>query len=229
MKKLCDLDDEKEHLLYADKEKLSAELVKEAMSVYMSAKKQGEYTIEDYYAFPNEERMELIDGVIYDMGAPLSIHQLVVGEIYFQLKSKIRMNKGQCKTLMSPIDVQVEKDDKTMVQPDVMVVCEREKIVKRGIYGAPDFVVEVLSPFTRKKDVTVKLALYQRANIREYWIVDPDKKRVYVYEFGKDDLPVMYTFENKVPVAIFDGLVVVDFTEINEEILFLDESKEGIM
>jgi Uma2 family endonuclease len=80
-------------------------------------------------------------------------------------------------------------------------------------------VVEVLSTSTRKKDTSIKLALYQRAGVREYWIVDPKQRRIYVYGFEKGELPVIYTFENKVPVGIFDGAIEVDFTEIYAEIL----------
>ena len=139
-------------------------------------KRQGEYTLEDYYALPEEQRVELIDGVIYDMSAPTSVHQLLGTEILLVLKDYIRKEHSLCVPVASPIDVQLDCDDKTMVQPDVIVVCDREKIQNRCIYGAPDFVVEVLSKSTRKKDLVLKLNKYMTAGVREYWLVNPDKK-----------------------------------------------------
>ena len=116
--------------------------------------------------------------------------------------------------IASPIDVQLDCDDKTMVQPDVIVVCDREKIQNRCIFGAPDFVAEVLSESTRKKDLVLKLNKYMTAGVREYWLVDPDRKKVIVYDFEKEDYPMMYGFEARIPVGIFDGECEVDFQEI---------------
>ena len=190
-------------------------------------KKQGEYTLEDYYALPDERRVELIDGVIYDMSAPTTIHQMIGSEIREQLSSFIKSKKGTCIPFAAPVDVQLDCDDRTMVQPDVLVVCDRDKIIKRCIYGAPDFVVEVLSPSTKRKDGIIKLSKYISAGVREYWIVDPDKKQVVVYDFQKEDYPVIYGFGGEIPVGIFDGECRVDFAEIYEYIRFLYEKEEG--
>ena len=141
-------------------------------------KRQGEYTLEDYYALPDERRVELIDGVLYDMSAPTPVHQLIGSEIRERLSAYIKGKGGRCIPLVSPIDVQLDRDDKTVLQPDVLVVCDRSKIIRRCIYGAPDFIVEILSPATRKKDLTVKLGKYIQAGVSEYWIVDPDRKSV---------------------------------------------------
>ena len=141
-------------------------------------------------------------------------------------RNYIKDKKGKCKTYVSPIDVQLDRDDKTMVQPDVMVVCDRDKIINRCLYGAPDFVVEILSPSTSKKDSTIKLKKYKDAGVREYWMVDPDKKKVVVYDWNKSDMPVVYGFDAKVPVGIFDGECVIDFEEIYVEIAFLYEKEE---
>lgn len=107
-------------------------------------------------------------------------------------------------------------DDKTMVQPDILVVCDENKINKEGIFGAPDLVVEVLSPSTRKKDMSVKLAKYMGAGVREYWIVDPDAKRVIVYDWEREEILNIYGFGDKVPVGIFDGKCEVEFLDIVE-------------
>lgn len=197
-------------------------VVREAVSEYGKnlVKQQGEYTVEDYYNWPEDERIELIDGVIYYMETPLIVHQDIVSEIGFVLKSFIKKNKGRCKVYDMPVDVQLDCDNKTMVQPDIQIVCDRDKFTERVVFGAPDFVLEVLSPSTRKKDMTIKLNKYVNAGVREYWIVDPKKETVLVYEMNPDeegDMQVsFYTFESQVPVRIFDNECIVDFKEIKE-------------
>ncbi|MCI8797808.1 MAG: helix-turn-helix domain-containing protein [Dorea sp.] len=197
-------------------------MLRESVAAFQ-VKRQGEYTLEDYYALPDERRIELIDGVIYDMSSPTSAHQMLATEIWQPLKDYIRKKEGDCVPIVSPIDVQLDCDDKTMLQPDVLVVCDRGKIIRRCIYGAPDFIVEILSPATRKKDMTVKLGKYVRAGVSEYWIVDPDKKKVVVYDFAHEEFPAVYGFDSKIPVGIFDGECVVDFAEIYQYISFLYE------
>ena len=128
--------------------------VKEAATAY-GVKKQGEYTVEDYRALPDDQRVELIDGVLYDMAAPTGIHQVVGGEIHAMLREYIRSKKGRCLPMYSPIDVQLDCDNKTIVQPDVLVLCDTSRLSGNTIWGAPDFVVEVLSKSTRKKDMFV--------------------------------------------------------------------------
>ena len=149
-------------------------------------KKQGEYTIEDYYQLPDDVRAELIDGVIYLMTVTLSEHQLAAGEIYHQLKSCAEEHEMSCTPAIAPFDVQLDKDEKSMLQPDVMMACDEELLQRRGIYGAPEFVLEVLSPSTRAKDQVIKLKKYQEAGCEEYWIVDIENRRVLVYLFKNE-------------------------------------------
>lgn len=185
-------------------------------------KKPGEYTIEDYYELPEERRVELIDGVFYDMSAPTTIHQLIAGEIYVILKNYIRRKEGACVVFMSPVDVKLREDDnQTMVQPDILVQCDRDKIKKRGIFDAPDFVAEVLSKSTKKKDMNLKLKKYKEAGVREYWMIDPDKQKVIVYDFEQGESPIICGFDATIPVAIFDGECQIDFKEIVEYVKFL--------
>lgn len=179
-------------------------------------KKQGEYTLEDYYALPDERRAELIDGVIYDMSTPSIPHQLIVGEVFAQIREYIRKNKGKCLPVIAPSDVQLDKDNKTMVQPDVMIICDQEKIHHFGVFGAPDFVLEVLSPSTRKKDLTLKLSKYIEAGVREYWIIDPKKKILLVYDFAEEGLPCIYPLEGKVGLVIYEGKLKIDLEVIAE-------------
>ena len=168
-------------------------------------KSQGEYTLADYYSLPDERRVELIDGVIYDMSSPESIHQILITAIWKDLFNFISDKKGDCLPMIAPLDVQLDRDDQTMLQPDVLVVCDRGKVVRRCVYGAPDFVAEILSKSTWEKDMYVKLGKYEAAGVREYWIVDPKKKRVLVYDFEHTDFPALYTFMDQIPVGIFDG------------------------
>ncbi|MBR2046783.1 MAG: Uma2 family endonuclease [Agathobacter sp.] len=203
-------------------------MVKESAALYgvCGMKKQGEYTMEDYYNWPEDERIELIDGVIYYAIMPSVKHQSIVGEIDFVLKSYIKSKNGKCRTFGAGIDVRLDCDDKTIVVPDITLVCEKEKLTDQYLDGAPDFVVEVLSPSTRKKDMTLKLQKYVNAGVREYWIVDPKKETIIVYEMKQEDGEVkedgvvaqFYSFDNQVPVGIFDGECIVDFKAIKEYI-----------
>lgn len=200
--------------------------VGEAATQY-PVKKQGEYTLDDYYALPDERRVELIDGIIYDMASPTSIHQIISTSIWRELMEYIEKKKGNCIPMVAPLDVQLDCDDKTMVQPDVLIVCDRDKVIRRCVYGAPDFIVEILSPSTKKKDMFVKLNKYMNAGVREYWIIDPKQKRILVYDFESETYPEIYGFDAKVPVAVFDGECEVDFEAIYEYVRFLYEKGEA--
>ena len=159
-------------------------------------------------------------GVIYDLAAPTYEHQEIVGELCFALKKFVKEKKGKCKVNISPLDVQLCRDDKTIVQPDIVVICDKDIITSKNIYGAPDLVIEVLSPGSKKKDMTIKLCKYAEAGVREYWIVDSKKEVVIVYEFSREDENDaqihLYTFDNQIPVGIWNGECVVDFAEIKE-------------
>ncbi len=184
-------------------------------------KRQGEYTVEDYFRIPDGVRAELIDGVLYDMDSPTMYHQIIAGEIFAIIRNYIKDNKGTCIPFIAPAGVQLDMDDKTMVEPDVFVVCNRDMIRERNMVGAPDFIVEVLSPSTRSKDMKLKLSKYMNAGVREYWMVDPKKKKVIVHDFANEDTAI-YSFEDRIPIAIYDGKCVVDFAEIKEAISFFE-------
>lgn len=181
-------------------------------------KEQGEYTKEDYFMIPDDFRVELINGVIYDMTAPTTVHQFLIGEVFSVFRDYFKRSKGTCVPLISPVDVELDEKKETIVQPDIMVLCkDRRKLLKKGrIYGAPDLVVEVLSPSTKKKDCTKKLHEYQAAGVREYWLIDPDEKRIIVYDFSAEICPVIYGFRDKIPVGLYNGDLVIDFAEIDD-------------
>lgn len=200
----------------------SASRACESQSVYQ-VKKQGEYTLQDYYRLPGDRRLELIDGVFYDMTASSSVHQLITGLIYAKMLAYAAEHDEGCMPVISPIDVQLDRDDKTMVQPDVIVVCDRNKINSRCVFGAPDFVAEVLSKSTKKKDMVIKLNKYLNAGVREYWLIDPDSQKITVYDFEHDNYPIIYGFDSPIPVAFQNGDYTIDFAEIYDYIRFLYE------
>ena len=181
-------------------------------------KNPGEYTLEDYYALPEDQRAELIDGTIYDMTAPSFEHQIIAGEIHAQLLRCTEEHRMPCMPGIAPIDVQLDRDDRTMVQPDVIIAFDPELNIGRCLYGAPEFVLEVLSPSTRAKDQVLKLSKYKNAGCLEYWIVDPENKRVLVYCFLDDNWPQVYSFADRLPVRVSNSLCSIDFTVISEKL-----------
>ena len=197
------------------------DIVREKPVVYGTGKCQGKFTLEDYCQLPEDQRVELIDGVFYDMSAPTHIHQILGGKIFRRFSEYIERNRGECVAAYAPLDVQLDCDERTMVQPDVMIVCDREKFQRGIVYGAPDLVVEILSNSSRKKNSYIKLEKYAGAGVREYWLVDPEKKKVIVYDLEQEEYPAIYGFEDTVPVRIFHGKCSVDFREIMEDMKFL--------
>ena len=195
-------------------ERLFTEIPAVQEGTFYQADRNGSYTLDDYYALPEDQRVELIDGYFYEMLAPTFGHQTIGGEIYRQVANYIMDKGGSCRPFIAPVDVQLDCDERTMVQPDVGIVCDPDKIKRFGIYGAPDFLVEVISPSTKKKDYTKKLAKYMEAGVREYWILDPYQKRLLVYFFEGDVFPVIYGFDQPVPVGIYNGDLVIDFSNI---------------
>ena len=185
----------------------------------LQGKRPGEFTIDDYYALPDDQRVELIDGVFYDMASPTVEHQLLAGTIHAQFLDFIRKNKGSCIPLVSPIDVKLDEDNRTMVQPDVVVVCDKSKVTSKRIEGGPDFVLEVVSPSSVMKDYIKKAAKYEAAGVREYWIVDPLSRRVLTYDLEKGSLPGVYPLSGKIPVSIFEGKLEIDFDEYKEMLI----------
>ena len=128
----------------------------------------------------------------------------------------IRENQGNCLVIPAPFDVQLDCDDRTIVQPDLVVTCRKERLLKQGLYGAPDLVIEITSTSTRKMDYTKKMIKYMEAGVREYWIVDLQKRKVVTYFFEEDPIPLIYSFYDKVPVRIYDGRLEINFAELSQ-------------
>ncbi len=195
----------------------SSVFCREEAAAYM-AKRQGQYTEEDYYQLPDDQRCELIDGVIYDLASPAAVHQTVALELSMQLNEFVKRNGGKCLVLAAPLDIKLEKQ--TIVQPDVLVFCGREGRIRSRI---PDFVAEITSPSTRSRDYILKLSKYMASGMSEYWVVDLKKEQITVYLFGEELETVRYGLYDKVPVSIWDGRCVVDLSQAVQSIEFSEE------
>ena len=183
------------------------------------SKVPGEYTVEDYYALPDDRRVELIDGVFYDMAGPSLLHQLILGEMYARLRACAEAHGEGCEVFLSPCDVQLDSDNRTMVQPDLFVVCRDYDVKARAFGGAPDLVVEIQSPSTQSMDTKRKMWKYHEAGVREYWVVCPWEKTVTVYDFTSPPGFTMhfYTFDDQIPVLISGGACSIDFASIHKK------------
>lgn len=179
----------------------------------MALAEKKTYTVDDILALPEDVRAELIDGQIYYMAPPTPFHQMLSNLIASEFTVYIRKKNGSCKVYPAPFAVFLNKNNTTYVQPDISIVCDINKISKRGCEGAPDLVTEVVSPSSHNMDYFIKLFKYRTAGVREYWIVDPSKGRVTVYDFEKSATKE-YTFSDIVKVGIFDDFEI-NFSELN--------------
>lgn len=173
------------------------------------------YTEADYYTLPEDVRAELIDGQIYYQAAPSRIHQKILGKIHQRISNYIDSKSGSCEVYPVPFAVKLWEDEKTIVEPDISVICDRDKLTDRGCTGAPDWIIEIVSPGNSSHDYIRKLNLYADAGVREYWIVNPMQQSIFVYHLEKDNFQVKpYTFQDKIKVNIYDDLWI-DFHEIS--------------
>ena len=173
------------------------------------------YSFADALTWGEDERIEIIDGEAYMMAPPVRVHQEISGEVYRQLANYLIGKKY--KVYHAPFAVRLfeengdrPEDVDTVVQPDLMVVCDHSKVDRRGVHGAPDMIIEILSDSTRRTDRLTKFNLYQRAGVREYWIVDPDSHTVAVHllQDGQYGSPDFYAANATIPVSILDDCMV---------------------
>lgn len=167
------------------------------------------YTIADIEALPEGERAELIDGRMYMMASPTATHQRLIGFLHVEFYNYIKDKKGKCEVFLSPFAVYLNETN-NYVEPDLIVVCEKDKVDEKGCHGGPDLAIEIVSPSSRRMDYAIKLFKYRTYGVREYWIVDPEKERVQVYNLKDDDMKE-YEFAEKVPVEIYEGELEIDF------------------
>jgi len=174
------------------------------------------YSYKDYITWPSEERWEIIDGVPFNMSpAPTRKHQKISGELFTSIHNYLRGKT--CEVYSAPFDVRLninhESDDDitNIVQPDISVICDSSKLDDKGCNGSPDFIIEIVSPSTLKKDLKEKFYLYERAGVKEYWIVYPDEKTIVSYtlnENNKFGRPEVYSEEDNIKVGIFESLEI---------------------
>ncbi len=172
-------------------------------------------TVRDMEDLGETRWVELIDGHIFVDQFPGMRHQTIVTELGRRIDMFIRENGGKCRMFNVGVNVYLDQDDETLVGPDVMVVCDPSKITESGVMGAPDWIIEVVSPSSRKKDYGLKLHKYMLAGVREYWIIDPDKSRVTVYVGGEPLLSYLYGFEDDIPVRIYDSALKIRLSDID--------------
>ena len=165
----------------------------------MPLSKENTFTTKYIYSLPEGKRAELIDGVIYDMAPPNRLHQ----ELVMNLSAEIP----------APFAVFLNQDDKTYVEPDISVICDKSKLDDRGCNGAPDWIIEIASPSTKRLDFGIKLFKYRSAGVREYWIVNPLTKTVNVFDLEKEELSDQYNFDDDIQVCIYDDLTI-NITEL---------------
>ena len=173
------------------------------------------YTEEDYYNLPENVRAELIEGQFYYMAAPSRIHQKILSFLHVRIANYIDSKDGPCEVYPAPFAVRLfSEDDKNVVEPDISVICDPNKLTDRGCTGAPDWITEIVSPGNSSHDYVRKLNLYMDAGVREYWIVNPMEREILVYFLEQDKFKVKsYTLQDKIKVNIYDDLWI-DFTEL---------------
>lgn len=176
---------------------------------------QGKYTIADIEALPEGQRAELFDGEMIMMASPTTTHQRIIRELAFKIGNYIESKKGNCELFWAPFGVFIKKDDENYVEPDIVVICDTDKLDNEGCHGAPDLVIEVVSPSSRKLDYERKLAVYIETGVREYWIVDPIKQVITVYHLEVSKTPVVYQFGTVITVGIYPDLQI-DTTALAE-------------
>lgn len=174
----------------------------------MPLPKEHLYTIDDIYALPDGQRAELIDGKIYDMAPPSPLHQELVLELSATLRNYIREKGGNCKVYPAPFAVFLNEDDKNYVEPDISVICSPEKLTDKGYAGAPDWVIEIVSPSSQRMDYLTKLFKYRTAGVREYWIVNPMTETVQVYSFEDTEDSTQFSFDDSITSSIYNDFII---------------------
>lgn len=181
----------------------------------MALPQEKAYTEKDYESLPENVHAELIDGRIYYQAAPSRCHQDILMELAGMIRNYIKAKGGGCRVYPAPFAVKLFENEATIVEPDISVICDRGKLTDRGCTGAPDWIVEIVSPGNPVHDYVRKLGLYMDAGVREYWIVDALKKSVMVYAFQAQDFSVrQYSFDDSIKVGIYDDFWI-DFKEID--------------
>lgn len=173
------------------------------------------YTESDYYALPEGVRAELINGQIFYQAAPSRAHQKILSVLHATIYNYMKSKGGPWEVYPAPFAVKLKEDNKTITEPDISVICDRNKLTDRGCTGAPDWIIEIVSPGNSSHDYIRKLNLYADSGVREYWIVNPMKQTIFVYYLEETMFEVdTYTFQDNIKVNIYDDLWI-NFQEIS--------------
>ena len=169
----------------------------------MGLQQEKIYTIEDIFALPDGQRAELLDGQLYMMAPPSRIHQKISHVLEWTIENYIRDKNGLCEVYTAPFAVFLYGNDTNYVEPDISVICDKDKLNDKGCNGAPDWIIEVVSPSNQQMDYGIKLFKYRTAGVREYWIVNPMMRTVNVYDFESGENTCQYGFDDSIPVCIY--------------------------
>lgn len=173
--------------------------------------KETKYTTDFIYSLPDGQRAEIINGHIYYMAPPSRNHQKLVNEISYAFTSFIKGKGGSCEVYPAPFAVFINKNNINYVEPDISIICDKNKLTDKGCNGAPDLIVEIVSPSSRQMDYHTKLFKYRTAGVREYWIVDPDKRRVQIHNFDPKEENgsfIEYTFSDTIKGFLFPEMKI---------------------
>ncbi|MCI8338809.1 MAG: Uma2 family endonuclease [Lachnospiraceae bacterium] len=176
---------------------------------------QETITLEQYEALPEEKRIEVFDGIAYDMASPSQIHQSISMQLSTVINNYLLRKKGDCSIFSAPFDVKLSDTPLIIVQPDIMVICDKDKLDEKRCNGAPDFIIEIVSPRNPSDDYIRKAYYYKNYGVREYWIVDPKRRMITVNSFEEDLLNIQYSFESTIKINIYDDLFI-NFADIAE-------------
>lgn len=177
-------------------------------AVSMALQQNKIYTTKDIYSLPDGQRAELIDGQLYMMAPPDYKHQKIVMELSAIIHQYIKSHRGNCEVLPAPFAVFLNADDLNYVEPDISVICDKNKLTEKGCKGAPDWIIEIASPGTSRIDYGVKLFKYRSAGVREYWIVNPKTCTVNVFDFENEKVSNQYSFDDNISVCIYEDLSI---------------------
>lgn len=166
------------------------------------------YSSDDYWNLPDGQRAELIDGQLYAMAPPSFIHQKILSELQYTILNYVKSKKVMCEVVPAPFAVNLNANDKIWVEPDISVISDKNKINNKGCCGAPDWIIEIVSPTSQQMDYGIKLFKYRTAGVREYWIVNPLTRTINVYDFEHEEKTRQYNFDEDISACIYSDFMI---------------------
>ena len=171
------------------------------------------YTVTVIEALPEGQRAELLDGEMFIMATPTTTHQAISMWLSVEVFMKISDKGGKCKAFAAPFAVYIKDDDKNYVEPDILVVCDKDKLDNKGCHGAPDWIVEIVSPSSKRMDYYRKLTTYAEAGVREYWVIDISRRSIIVHRLEQSDIPEIHSFSDVIKVSVLEDFEI-DFSKM---------------